>query len=109
MNMRTAETKQEIHFLLGLFLLGSVEVQVVGGESLPVLGEVAVGTLAGRVTGYGLEQRHGRTYRKSRRDSATSHTGLASSLVLSCSRFNCRSIEVSSSRTLDASMVSRLG
>lgn len=39
----------------GALALGSVEVQVVGGESAPVLGEVAVDAFAGRVAGYGLE------------------------------------------------------
>ena len=38
---------------------GHVEVQVVGGERPSVLGEVAEGAPAGRVAGYGLEQRHG--------------------------------------------------
>lgn len=39
----------------GALAIRRIEVQVVGGESPPVLGEVAVDASAGRVAGYGLE------------------------------------------------------
>lgn len=42
----------------GVLAVGDVEFQVVGGERAPVLGEVTVDALAGRMAGYGLEQRH---------------------------------------------------
>lgn len=92
----------------GSLVVGGIEVQVVGGECASVLGEVAVDALAGRVAGYGLEQRHGYPYRKSGCGSATSRTGAASSSVLSRRRSSCCSTEESSSRTSDASMASRL-
>ena len=42
-----------------IFAVGDVDVQVVGSECAPVLGEVAVDALAGRVPGYGLQEWHG--------------------------------------------------
>lgn len=39
----------------GALVVGGAEVQVVGGERAPALGEVAEGAPAGRVAGYGLE------------------------------------------------------